>query len=148
MNRRWNVSAWAGFGTVLVAFLTYVPVFTRFPITRDFPWANLLLFGAGLALLARGLGRAYREPQLYRGRIFAPVLMGLGVLILVFFCYGVLVASRQLPASSGAPHVGSPAPDFTLPDQDGRSVSLSALLGHEGGEALQGVLLIFYRGYW
>jgi hypothetical protein len=148
MKRRWNVSIWAGFGTVLAAFLTYIPVFSRFPITRDFPWVNLLLFGAGLALLARGLVRAYRDPQRYRGKVAAPVLLALGVLVVAFFCYGVLIASRQLPASLGAPRAGGQAPDFTLPDQDGRSVSLSALLGSEGGERLHGAVLIFYRGYW
>lgn len=35
--------------------------------------------------------------------------------------------------------VGSPAPDFTLPDQDGREVSLSRLRGRN-------VVLVFYPG--
>jgi peroxiredoxin len=39
-------------------------------------------------------------------------------------------------------HEGAPAPDFTLPNVDGRSVTLSALLA-------QGpVVLTFYRGEW
>jgi len=41
-----------------------------------------------------------------------------------------------------APKVGDRAPDFTLPDQLGRQVSLA-------GELEQGpVVLIFYRGEW
>jgi len=38
---------------------------------------------------------------------------------------------------------GTPAPDFTLRDQDGNPVALADLLS--GSKA---ALLIFYRGYW
>ena len=37
--------------------------------------------------------------------------------------------------------VGKAAPDFTLPDQNGKAVELSAARGHK-------VVLVFYRGYW
>lgn len=37
--------------------------------------------------------------------------------------------------------IGQPAPDFKLPDQDGKAVKLSAAQGHK-------VVLVFYRGYW
>ena len=37
--------------------------------------------------------------------------------------------------------VGQPAPDFTLRDQNAKSVSLSAARSHK-------VVLVFYRGYW
>ena len=37
--------------------------------------------------------------------------------------------------------VGQRAPDFTLPDQNGRFTSLAGARGHK-------VVLIFYRGYW
>jgi peroxiredoxin len=47
-----------------------------------------------------------------------------------------------LPASAAAPRVGQKAPDFTLPDQNGRTVALADLISDNG------VLLIFYRGYW
>jgi peroxiredoxin len=54
------------------------------------------------------------------------------------------------------------APDFTLPDQDGRPVSLAQLLtaspdavapagAGAPADAVQkanGVVLVFYRGYW
>ena len=36
---------------------------------------------------------------------------------------------------------GKPAPDFTLPDQDGKPFQLSKLRG-------QRVVVIFYRAYW
>ena len=38
--------------------------------------------------------------------------------------------------------VGDVAPDFTLEDQDGRSVTLSQSRGKAP------VVLVFYRGYW
>ena len=55
----------------------------------------------------------------------------------------------QLPISSGAPYVGQKAPTFTLPDQNGKLVSLVDLLKPEpGGAKTAGVVLVFYRGYW
>lgn len=57
--------------------------------------------------------------------------------------------SWQLPESSGAPKVGDKAPDFTLPDAEGRPVQLSGLLAPaKEGAPGSWVLLIFYRGYW
>jgi peroxiredoxin len=57
---------------------------------------------------------------------------------------------RQLLPSEGAPRVGQKAPDFTLPDQDGTPVTLSKLLGPGAGgrDRVNGVALIFYRGFW
>ena len=40
---------------------------------------------------------------------------------------------------------GDMAPDFTLADTSHRNVALSQLLAAPG---TNGVLLIFYRGYW
>jgi hypothetical protein len=147
MKRRWNVSIWAGFLIVLAAIVTYLSVFIRFPVTRDFPWATLLIFGAGLALLARGLRLAYRQPLLYRGKIAGPILMVLGISIFAFFAFNIFYFARQLPASTGAPQVGQKAPDFTLPDANGAPVTLSNLLA-AGANGAHGAVLIFYRGYW
>ena len=61
------------------------------------------------------------------------------------FGYGILHVARQLPASAGAPRVGSKAPAFALPDQNGKPVSLTDLLSSAGTHA---AVLIFYRGYW
>lgn len=45
-------------------------------------------------------------------------------------------------AGEGSPQLGDPMPGFTMPDQDGRLVSLSSLLG-------QGPLVLaFHRGHW
>src|SRR5207244_8641688 len=100
----------------------------KFPVTRDFPWVNLLMFAGGLTLLGIGLVRAYRQPALHRGRIFGPILTLIGAAGVGLFCWGIFYVARQMPASTGAPRVGQKAPDFTLPDQDGNPVALAELL--------------------
>src|SRR5207248_1144449 len=57
--------------------------------------------------------------------------------------FGRIVAEQAaVDYTARAPKVGDRAPDFSLPDQLGRHVSL-------GGELEQGpVVLIFYRGEW
>jgi hypothetical protein len=150
MKRSWNWALWAGFLFVLAALFSY-SFFVRFSVTRDFPWVNLLLFGAGGVLLALGLKRAFRTPKLYRGRIFGPILTALGLVGFCLFAYGVFYEARQLPPSASAPRVGQKAPDFTLPDQDKNAVRLADLLSSPDigpGAKPANVLLIFYRGYW
>lgn len=46
-----------------------------------------------------------------------------------------------MPLEVAGPNVGERAPDFSLNEADGRSVSLSNLEGKK-------ILLIFYRGAW
>jgi hypothetical protein len=142
-NRSWNWSIWLGFLFVLVGFLSYMTLFIRFPITRDFPWANLLLFCTGAILLVVGLVRAFGKPRAYRGKISGSILGIAGVFMIALFCYGFFYAARQVPLSSGTPRVGQKAPEFTLRDKDNKPVSLADLLS--GSKA---VVLIFYRGFW
>jgi len=72
MKRKWNWPIWVGFVVVIAGVFSY-EFFARFPITRDFPWANLLLFGIGIALLIAGLFRAFGRPQAYRGKIVGSI---------------------------------------------------------------------------
>lgn len=99
---------------------------------------------AGGLLLVRGLIRAFREPDLYRGKIFGPILAVLGLATFGLFAFGVFYMVRQMPAAAGAPRVGEKAPEFTLPDQNGKAVSLSELYASPA----KGTVLIFYRGHW
>jgi hypothetical protein len=142
MMRKWNWPIWAGF-LVAVGGLVSYEFFAQFPITRDFPWANLLLFGIGAVLLIVGLFRAFGRPQRYRGKVFGSVFSAIALLFFAFFAYAIFSVLRQVPASAGAPRVGQKAPDFILLDQNGKPVGLGDLLS--GSRA---VALIFYRGFW
>src|ERR1700730_1621914 len=142
MKRRWNWSLWIGFVLVLAGFVSY-EFFSQFPMTRDFPWANFLIFALGGFLLVLGLLRAFGRPQVYRGKIFGSIFAVLGVLVFGLFAYVIFFELRQVPASSNAPRVGQKAPDFTLPDQNDKPVALSDLLS--GSKA---AVVIFYRGFW
>jgi hypothetical protein len=137
----------------ILAFVSYFTVLVRFPVTRNVPWVNFLLFGAAALFLLTGLKRAFTGFGSLGGKFVSSVLALLGISILGVFCYVVFRATRQLPASHGAPTVGQKAPDFTLRDTRRNLVSLSALLSSRpepatSGAATQGVLLIFCCGYW
>jgi hypothetical protein len=72
-----------------------------------------------------------------------------GALVIALFVFGFFVFAKWMPESKGAPQVGQKAPDFTLTDTSGKSVSLGELLSTPiNGNAPKGVLLVFYRGYW
>jgi hypothetical protein len=141
-KKNWNWSLWIGFLFALTGFLSYT-FFAQFPITRDFPWANLLLFAVGGILLVLGLFGAFGKPRVYGGKILGPILAILGILMFGFFSYVFFYVLRQVPPSTGAPRVGQKAPDFALSDQDGRDVSLRDLVGRS-----KAVAVIFYRGFW
>jgi hypothetical protein len=147
-SKNWNGPLWIGFLCVLAGFFGY-RFFVQFPATRNSPWPTLSLFCIGGLLLLIGLFHAFGNPKKYRGRVFGPILTVLSMLAVGFFSYGIFYLARQLPASTGAPRVGQKAPEFTLPDQNGKPVSLANLLSPPSANAkANGALLIFYRGFW
>ena len=148
-TRTFNWPVWAGFLLSLAAFFSYFFLFVRFPVTRDFPWANLLLFALAAALLWVGVRRAFAPERRLGAKVAGLVATILSVAIFGFFVFSTFIMSRWLPAASGAPQVGQKAPEFSLIDMDGRTVSLSELLKTPiKGKVPKGVLLVFYRGYW
>jgi hypothetical protein len=153
-KRAWNWRIWAGFVVAVAAFASYILIFYRYPITRNVPWANWLLFALACWLLWGGLRRAWQKPEIYGGKISGSIAAVLSLALAGFFAYGTLLATRGLPPSAGAPRVGARAPEFVLADTGGKMVALSSLLsepmpGGEGSGAKPlGVVLIFYRGYW
>ncbi len=149
VKRRANAPLWWGFLLSLIAFLSYIPVFAKYPVTRDVPWVNFLLFALGLVFLFVGLRRAFARPSLYRGKVAGPILTTLSVAALVFFCFTIFSLGKHLPPSPHAPKVGQKAPDFALADTNGATVSLASLLSmNNASHPTKGVVLIFYRGYW
>ena len=155
-SRRLNWPLWVGFLLSLAAFLSYFLFFVRFPLTRDFPWANLGLFALSVALVVAGIRRAFAGdvPHPTRSRIVGSIVATLSLVIVGLFVFSVFVMARWLPAAHGAPQVGQTAPDFTLADTQNKPVSLSELLNAADPEDAatsqksRGVLLVFYRGYW
>jgi hypothetical protein len=148
-KRRPNAPLWIGFLLSVFAFLSYIPIFAKYPITRDMPWANFLIFALALVFLFLGLRRAFRQPAVYRGKIAGPILTTLSVAALVFFCFTIFSLGKHLPLSTQTPRVGQKAPEFALADTDGAMVSLASLLSTpDAAHPTKGVLLVFYRGYW
>jgi len=151
---RWSWLVWLGFVFSIVAFVSYFLVFVRFPTTRNVPWANFLLFGAGAAFLWTGLRRVLGGAQPFRGKIVSSILTLLSVSIFGVFCFVIFHATRQLPASLESPKIGQKVSEFALRDTHGDLVFLSTLLSspldpsRPSRSAPKGVLLIFYRGYW
>ena len=145
-----NAPLWLGFLIAVFAFLSYVPIFAKYPSTRDMPWANFLLFAIALVSLAVGLRRAFSQSDLYRGRIAGPILTTLSVAALALFCLFTFSLGKHLPPSAQAPKVGQKAPDFALSDTNGATVTLASLLSTPitPSQPTKGVVLIFYRGYW
>ena len=150
VKRRRNALLWWGFILSFVALGSYVPIFAKYPVTRDVPWANYLLFALALALLFVGLRRAFTQPNLYRGKIAGPILGFLSLAAFAFFCVSIFYFSKHLPASTQSPKIGQKAPEFALADTNGATVSLASLLSPPTAtsQPAKGVLLVFYRGYW
>ena len=149
--RRFNWPLWVGLLVTLIGGFSYIAVFIWFPITRDFPWVNLLLFAVALVFLWKGLRRGFARDRARptSSKIMTALVTTFSVAIIALFLFSYFVFARWLPPSTGAPHVGQKVPEFTLPDSTGRQVSLNELLTTPiDGKAPKGVLLIFYRGYW
>lgn len=166
--RQRNWAPWIALLLALAALLSNVGFFMGLPGQRAIPWLNVALAIAALVCAAVGIMRAFRQSQVYGGKISSSILGVLSLLI----CGLVAVASvtsRALPAATNAPQVGQKVPDFTLADTRGNKISLGELLGRTdspvsasaGNTASQAtpvalstatppkaVLLVFYRGYW
>jgi hypothetical protein len=143
LKRRRNILNWTGFAVVLVAFVSYIPLFALFPATRDIPWVNYLLFLIGGALIAVGVRRAFRDPEHTRGKISGSILATLSALLFGFFVVSLTYFSKQIPSAASALRVGLKAPAFVLVDTTGKQVSSADLLKNH-----RGLVLVFYRGYW
>ena len=149
--RRFNWPLWVGFLLTLGGAFSFLLVFVWIPATRDFPWANLLIFLISVVLLVVGIRRGFASDRRHPiiSKIVTSLVAFLSFAVITLFIFSVFVFARWLPPSTGAPQVGQKAPEFTLQDQTGKQVSLSELLSTPvNGSAPKSVLLVFYRGYW
>lgn len=149
MTTRFNWQIWVGFLITFAGLLSFPFFFVLFPVTRDFPWANLLLIAVAVVFLFIGIKRAFKPDRSKKSKVLASIITTLSIAAIGLFLFSYFILAKQLPASNGAPQVGQKAPDFSLSDSTGRQVSLSELLSTQtGGIRTKGVLLVFYRGYW
>src|ERR1041384_7818949 len=95
--KRINWPLWTGFLLTLGAFLSYFFVFVWFPFTRDFPWANLVLFVIAGVLLFMGLRRAFASdyPHRTRSRIVSSIVGGLSLAVFAMFIFVIFVVGRR-----------------------------------------------------
>jgi hypothetical protein len=150
-QRRRNWHPWVGFLLSILGVLSYFLVFTRYPVTRDTPWANFLILAAGIGFVISGLRRAYGRSQQYRGKIAGPILALLSLFAVGSFCFLIFYATKQMPKAADAPRVGQKAPEFILTDTNHKEVSLADLMTMplpNSSTPPKGVFLVFYRGYW
>ncbi len=167
-ERRRNRAPGLALLLALAAMLSNGAFFLGLPGQQVIPWLGLALTIAALVYAVLGTLRAFRQPQVYGGKVSSSIL-GVVALLIGGLSVFASVHARDLPAAAGAPQVGQKAPDFTLADTSGNKVSLGQLLGKGDASALAGsgnagssagaasnasaappraVLLVFYRGYW
>lgn len=144
-----NAMLWTGLAFILLAIVSNLLSFFKLSPAL-LPWVNLALPIVALGFLLVGLVRAFRQPQIYKGKIWGSTVTVLAVLLVaastLFF-----VGARKLPRSVGAPQVSQRVPDFTLSDSTGQPTSLAQLFSAPataGAPPPKAVLLVFYRGYW
>jgi hypothetical protein len=126
---------WPALLSVLVslgAIAGYV-AFLRVPAIRNHPELYLVAFAVAAVIAGVATWRAALWPNF--------VALGLSVVLLILGGYFNFVLARVPPAAT-ALKIGEPAPDFTLPDATGASVSLASFRDRAP------VVLVFYRGYW
>ncbi len=125
-------------GRALLAVLLGLLAPIAWAQTLDTPWLRASGAAAwtllGVALLL-GLSAARADRRLVVRALAALDVVLLGAFAWLFFG---LAALHAQPVADEL----SRAPDFTLPDQEGRPVPLAAEL------ARGPVLLVFYRGHW
>ena len=148
-HRTFNWQIWAGLLLSFFVFVSYPLIFANWPVTRDIPWVNLFLLVDAVVLLIWGAWRSFGSQSGWLSKGISVVALALSGLFLAGFIFTTFIMPTWLPESKGAPEVGRKAPDFTLTDPNGKSVSLSSLLAETiAGAPPKGVVLIFYRGYW
>src|SRR5580765_1723349 len=136
-ERKRNWMPWLGLLLALAAIFSNAGFFLGLHGDKAIPWLSLVLAIAALVCAIAGVMRAFRQPQVYRGKISGSIL-GVFVLLICALAGVSFIQLRALPAAAGAPQVGQKVPDFTLADTHGIQVSLDELLGRTPGSLSQG----------
>ena len=115
------------------AVVAYVSLL-RVPFVRNHPEGYVVAFAVATVVAGGAVARARRRWPPW-------IALALSSLLLVAGGWFNFVAAR-VPSAATTLRVGQAAPDFTLTDAGGRTLTLSALRGKKP------VVLVFYRGYW
>jgi peroxiredoxin Q/BCP len=145
--KRFNWPLLAACVLMPLAFVSFPLFFVKWPLTRDMPWANLLLFGIGGLCLVIGVRRAFAPGRLRPLRIAVGLAaIAFSALCLYSFIGMVFISSTHMPAGAAGLPIGQEAPEFSLLDEAGKTTTLSDLLKSPiaQGPKPKGVLLIFY----
>lgn len=132
-----------GFLLSLFAFASVPMVFSQWSVSTDYRWLSVGLFAIAAIFVVVGLRRAFATGSGKISKITAAILTLVSGAAFGLFVFLAFFMSTSLPKSVGAPQIGQKAPDFVLTDSNGKQVSLIETLSKQ-----QGVLLVFYRGYW
>lgn len=138
---RWWIPALSGVVALLSGIVPYALLSSagKLPARlRDDPWPLEVVAVVAAATTFGLLVVAYRQK---RARVVATVAALLATLSTALFLALVHVISYELPPPPPELAIGSAAPEFTLPDEGGRPVTLASLQGHPS-------LLVVYRGAW
>ena len=131
-------SSWSLAVLSIVVAVGAIAAYGRFltvAMVRNHPEGYLVAFALATVIAVLGVARG-------RGRRWpAWAALGLSSLLLVGGAWFNFVIAR-VPDAPTALRVGERPPDYTLPDADGRPVSLADYRGKKP------VVMIFYRGYW
>lgn len=129
-------------GVAALGFMVYLPL-GALPSLAGFteePWA--LTIGMAVCGVLSVHGAWHRRLAvtriIRRTLFFGAFLAFMGN---VNYAHYVYFYSHSVPDAEGAPQVGQPAPEFTIPDPSGGTWSLSAFQGTP-------FLLVFYRAHW
>ena len=130
MRSGWLVAL--SLSTSVAAIAVYTQLL-RVPAVRNHPEGYVAAFAIAttIAALATALGH----------RWYGWATLAVSLLLLLGSATFNFVLAR-IPEPRTTLRVGEQAPDLTLPDADGRPVSLGDYRG------LKPVILVFYRGYW
>ena len=121
-ERSFNHLAWIAPVIAIAGFLSYFAVFSQWPLFRDFPWLNLLILLAALALSLVAARRA--KPGW--GRAGSIAGLGLSALLLAGLSFYCFVLSYQLPDAGRVVGEGAAIPAITLAATDGSQVDVGA----------------------
>ena len=113
-GRRRNWAPWLALLLAVAAVLSNAGFFVSIPLQGGLVWVGLALAIAALVYAVMGVARAFRQPQVYGGKVSSSILSVVALLLCAFVGFAFFGA-RALPASAGAPQVGQKAPDSRWP---------------------------------